>query len=375
MTHRRKFQVFRRRRPVTMLASFLLATFVASASAQAEPQHDAFVFLSLEGYQMHSSLNPELDGPGHRATADFLYSYNSDNFRFLAEYILSNTEGEMERLKAAWRIDDSTLLWLGRFHAITNYWTTEFHHGQYMQTSISRPGLEEWEDESGPMPSHITGLSLESDFALGEKSGISLGLAAGLAPRFEGNQLVAFDILDPGSGHELSLSGRLVYRPDVLTMKQIGLAVAHNEIDVVSDSNPNLVDLNSIRQSTFGIFYNWQWQDWRLSMNWVYFDVEMQYRDRDVDDEFLLGYVQGEYKASDDWTIFGRVEIGDNEDLSEYLQLLPNVIAHRHMLGLRWDFADSHALTLELADTSTQGAAFEHANFKEIRIQWSAVFP
>ncbi len=375
MTHSRRFKAFRRRSSRMIVVPLLLATIFASLDIRAESQHDALVFLSLEGNRMYSSQNPALDGSDHRATVDLLYSYNSDRFRFLAEFILSNTEGELERVKGAWRIDDRTLLWLGRFHAISNYWTTEYHHGQYMQTSISRPGLEEWEDESGPMPSHITGLSLESDFALGDKSGISLGLAAGLAPRFDGDQLVAFDVLDPESGHDVSLSGRLVYRPDILTMKQIGIAVAHNEIAVVSDSNPNLADLNAIRQSTIGIFSNWHWQDWRLSLNWVYFDIEMQYQDADVDDEFLLGYVQGEYEASEDWTVFGRVELGHNEDLSPYLQLLPSVIAHRHMIGVRWDFADSHGLTLELAETSTQGAALEHDNFKEIRVQWSAVFP
>jgi len=45
------------------------------------------------------------------------------------------------------------------------------------------------------------------------------------------------------------------------------------------------------------------------------------------------------------------------------------------MLGVRWDFVDSHSLTLEVADTSTQGNGVEHDHFKELRVQWSAVFP
>ena len=375
MTHSRKIKAFHRRFSMMGLAPFLAATILASPITRAEPQHDMLVFLSVEGYEMRSKNDSELDGFEAHGTADFLYSYNSDRFRFLAEYILSSSESELERIKGAWRIDESTLLWFGRFHAISNYWTTEYHHGQYMQTSISRPGLEEWEDESGPMPSHITGLSLEHEFTRGDQSAFSLGLTTGLAPKFKGSQLEAFDVLRPESGHDLSLSGRLVYRPDVLSMNQIGLAVAINDIAVVSDSNPLLADLNAIRQTTVGIFSNWHWQDWRLSTNWVFFDNEMQYQDGDVDDDFVLGYVQGEYEASEDWTVFGRVEIGDNEDLSPYLQLLPNVIAHRHMIGVRWDFADSHALTLEVADTSTQGAELQHDSFKEMRIQWSAVFP
>jgi hypothetical protein len=353
----------------------LLATLVSSQLARAESQQDMLVFVSLEGFDMFSASDPELEGFDRRATADFLYTYNTDKFRFLAEYIWSDSESELERLQAAWQIDDRTMLWFGRFHSISNYWTTEYHHGQFMQTSISRPGLEEWEDESGPMPSHITGLWLEHEYSVNGQSAVNLGLVAGLAPKFEGEQLAPFDFLDPESGHDMAVSARVAYRPDVLSTNQIGLTLGHNDIAVVSESSPNLTDLNSILQTTLGVFSDWRWDAWRLSTNWVYFDVEMQYGNGDVQDDFVLGYLQGEYEAAQNWTVFGRTEIGFGEDNSPYLQLLSSVVAHRNMLGVRWDFADSHGLTLEVADTSTQGDSFEHDSFKELRVQWSAVFP
>jgi len=353
----------------------LLATLVSSPPARGDSQNDMLVFLSLEGFDKSSTSNPAVDGYNNQATLDFLYTYNSDRFRFLAEYIWSSSESEMERLQAAWLVNDKTTLWLGRFHAISNYWTSEYHHGQYLQTSISRPGIEEWEDESGPIPSHITGLWLQRDFSTKDQSGINLGLAIGLAPKFTGEHLAPFDVLDPESGHDLGISGRLVYRPDILSMNQIGLAVAYNDIAVVSASNPNLADLNSIRQGTLGVFANWQWKAWRLSTNWVFFDIDMRYRDGSVKDDFTAGYLQGEYEVVENWTLFGRTEISFGEDSSPYLALLPTFVAHRNMIGGRWDFADSHALTLEVADTSTKGSDLEHENFKELRIQWSAVFP
>jgi hypothetical protein len=353
----------------------LLTTMASSQLGRAESQHDMLIFASLEGFEMFSASDPELEGFDGRATADFLYAYNSDRFRFLAEYIWSDSESELERLQAAWQIDDQTMLWFGRFHAITNYWTTEYHHGQFMQTSISRPGLEEWEDESGPVPSHVTGLWLEREYTVNDQSAVNLGLVAGLAPKFEGEQLHPFDILNPESGHDMNVSARVVYRPDILSTNQIGLALAHNDIAVVSESNPNLANLNAIRQLTFGVFSDWVWDAWRVSTNWVYFDVELQYSNGDVQEDFVLGYLQGEYQVTENWIAFGRTEIGFGEDSSLYLQLLPAVIAHRNMLGVRWDFADSHSLTLEIADTSRQGDGLEHSSFKELRIQWSAVFP
>ncbi len=374
MTSRRKMARRYRWRAAISAKILLLATLASSHFARAESPHDIVAFLSVENLEMFSASDPTLEGSHVHATADFLYTYNSDRFRFLAEYIWSNSEAEIERLQAAWVIDDQTTLWFGRFHAISNYWTTEYHHGQYMQTSISRPGLEEWEDESGPMPSHVTGAWLEHEFVMENESAFELGFSAGLAPKFEGRQLMPFDVLDPASGHDMAVTGRLVYRPDVLSLNQVGMTVSHNDIAVVPDSNPALADLNAIRQVTLGLFTHWQWDKWRVSSNWVYFDIDMQYVSGAVNDEFFLGYVQAEYEASEDWTVFGRTEFGDSEDDSIYLSLLPAVVAHRQMLGVRWDFAKRHGLTLEIADTSQQADSVRHDSFKEARIQWSTVF-
>ena len=363
------------RHRLATLASIAVLLLASGQVVRAESQHDMLVFLSAERFEAFSSTDPALEGFDVHGTADFLYTFNSDRFRFLAEYIWTDEESEMERFQGAFEINDKTMLWFGRFHAISNYWTTEYHHGQYMQTSISRPGLEQWEDESGPMPSHITGAWLEHEFTLRNQSALNVGLTAGVAPKFEGHELVAFDILNPDSGHDLGTSIRVAYRPDVLSTNQVGLTLSHNDIAVVSDSSPNLADLNSIKQFTVGFFTNWRWEDWRLSSNWMYFKIDMNYAAGNVDDDFFLGYLQAEYEAAEDWTVFGRVEFGDGEDDSIYLQLLPAVIAHRHMLGVRWDFIDSHGLTLEIADTSTQGMGTNHDSFKELRFQWSAVFP
>ena len=373
MKSRRKMAHRYRRRAAILSRILMLAALAPSQFARAESPHDMLLFLSVEGVEMFSASDPILEVSDVHATADFLYTYNSDRFRFLAEYIWSDTEAEMERLQAAWGIDDKTILWLGRFHTISNYWTTEYHHGQYMQTSISRPGLEEWEDESGPVPSHVMGAWFEHEFALANQSAIDFGLAAGLGPRFEGQQLMPFDVLEPDSDHDLAVTGRLVYRPDILSMNQIGMTLSRNDIAVVSESAPDLTNLDSILQATLGVFANWQWDKLRVSANLMYFDIDLQYDDGTVNDEFLLGYVQAEYEVAEDWTVFGRAEFGQNQDDSIYLSLLPGVILHRQMLGVRWDFADRHGLTLEIADTSQQADSLRHDSFKELRLQWSTV--
>ena len=356
-------------------ASMAFLSFSWSCQAYGQSQQEWLFFTSVDAFKNTSGSNPDIEDSFVRPTLDVLYSYSGDKFRFLGEYLWSSEENELERLKAGWQSGDNTMLWFGRFHSTAKYWTSEYHHGQFLQTSITRPIIDEWEDESGPMPSHITGLSLEHQSMRLDESALNHAFSVGLAPQFIGQELAPFDLLDPESGHDIAVNYRIAYNPGVLSLNQFGLATAWNEINVVSDSNPDLVDLNHIRQFTIGLFADWNWDKWRLLANIVYFNHDMQYVDESLEDEFAAGYLQAEYAVSENWTIFGRTENGFNEDESLYLRLLPAFIAHRNMLGVRWDFASFQSFTMEVADTSAQGDGDSHNNFKEIRVQWSAVFP
>jgi len=345
------------------------------ASAAAESQQEILFFPSIDTFDpFDESDSTEIDN-FLRASLSVLYSYSGDKFRFLGEYLWSSTEAELERFKAGWQAQDNTMLWLGRYHATAKYWTSEYHHGQFLQTSITRPSLEEWEDESGPTPSHVTGLSLEHDYQREDESAFSFAFSAGLTAKFEGEELVPFDFLDPRSGHGPGVNFKVTYRPEFLSSLQAGFLSARHEIRVVSEASPSLVDLNEIKHLTVGGFVDWRWKDLRLISSIVYFDNVLDYVDEDVSDSFWLSYVQFEYEFGDDFTFFGRTDNGFEEDNSPYLRLLPAFIAHRHMLGLRWDVASFHSLTVEVADTSRQGEGLDYDNFKEIRFQWSAVLP
>lgn len=346
-----------------------------SHNAQGQSQQDFLLFTSIDAFKITSGSVTGLDNSFVRPTIDFLYSYSGDRFRFLGEYLLSNDENELERLKAGWQMGDNSMIWLGRFHSSAKYWTSEYHHGQFLQTSITRPSIDEWEDESGPMPSHITGLSLQHRSLIASDSSINYTFSVGLAPQFSDEELVPFDLLNPESGHDLGLTFGMQFKPKVLSESQFGLLMAWNDINVVSESNPALANLNRIKQFTLGLSADWSRGPLRLISSFVYFNNDMQYVDGSVEDDFIAGYLQAEYKTAKDWTIFGRGDLAFDEDQSPYLSLLPVFIAHRNMLGLRWDFKDLQSLAMEIADSSSQGNGLSHQNFKEVRVQWSAVFP
>ena len=285
-------------------AAVLLATAPAGAS---DAHQDWLFFTSVDTFNNRwSDPTPGSGDSWVRPSVDVLYTASSDRFRFLGEYLWSSTESEMERLKVGWQSGENSMLWFGRFHTTSKFWTSEYHHGQFLQTAITRPNVEEWEDESGPMPSHFTGFSFEHEMETAGEGALNWALAVGLAPNFVGEELAAFDVLEPDSGHDLGLNLRLAFRPKLLNMNQFGVLMGWSDINVASESSPNLANLEQIEQWTASFFGDWRWDDWRLIANLVYFHNTLDYLDRSENDKFGVGYLQFEYAADEKWTIFGR---------------------------------------------------------------------
>lgn len=46
---------------------------------------------------------------------------------------------EVERVIIRYDLNDYFRVSFGRYHTLINYWNTAFHHGEWLQTSISRP--------------------------------------------------------------------------------------------------------------------------------------------------------------------------------------------------------------------------------------------
>ena len=132
----------------SLVAAGLLGVFVSAASV-AETGHEFLFFPSVDGLYTFSESDSSVDESSANAALDLLYGYSGDRFRFLGEFLWSSDEAEFERLQAGIRVSENVSIWGGRFHSPAKFWTSEYHHGQYLQTSITRPALEEWEDDGG----------------------------------------------------------------------------------------------------------------------------------------------------------------------------------------------------------------------------------
>jgi len=349
------------------LCVILLTSFVISASAYGRGKHEPNLFLSGLLINNASDHDPAIDGSDFVPKADFIYSYTNNRVRLLGEYLYSSEESELERFLVGWEANDETLIWAGRFHMPANAWNTIYHHGQYMQTSISRPGLAEFEDKGGSLPSHSTGLLISTGGSFTDGSGIKLSISFGTAPMLGEEGVEPLDILDPDSGHGLSGSTRIAYFPDYLGETQIGLTVGATQMKNSFTDNTAAASLGDIDQLNIGSYMDWQLGDYRIISNILY--VQNEFPQQPASDEhYWMGYMQVEYNAHNDWNVYSRYEDSSNYKNSPYLKLIPNFTPSRLIGGVRYDFIDKHAVTLEFGKVETISD-----DFSQIMLQWSMV--
>lgn len=362
----------RHRIPVTVV---LMALFNAP-QAWSEGHHELLLFLSGGPTYNEVTSDSGPDGSDFVADADVVYSYINNRFRFLGEYLLSTDESELERFKLGWQAGADTIGWIGRFHSPSRYWNAIYHHGQYLQTSISRPLIEEFEDDGGVLPTHITGFMLETSNSLKRAAGLQTTLSFGAAPVIGEHELEPFDLLETDSDHGAAADIRLAFLPDQLGDNQAGLIMSWADLKVDGNETAEQLGLLRVEQYTIGAYLDWRWQDWKILTSVLYVNNQDQLQTQTLKDTFVSGYIQAEYDFHQDWTLYGRFEESSDTEDSVYLSLFPNIIADRQVLGLRFDFARSQALTLEVSRIiEFAGADTQKDSFGQALLQWSTVLP
>ena len=352
-----------------ILTAVLMIPFSA-LQAESEGQQELLFFLN--GGPVYHPVTSEdgLQENNFIVAADVLYSYLKGDFRFLTEYILSTEESELERFQFGWQLEDDTIGWLGRFHSPSRYWNSVYHHGLYLQTSITRPLVEKFEDEGGILPMHVSGVMLEATHKLQGIDAFQTVFSFGASSVIGEHELVPFDLLDAGSEHRAAVDLRLAYLPDQLGENQFGLLLNWSNMVVDGNHIAEQQGLESVEQSVIGAYVDWRRQEWRILANLTYVSNQMNKQIQEQTDTFVAAYFQAEYEVNQDWKVFGRVEDTNGVDSSEYFELFPAAVIERQMLGLRFDFYKNQALTLELSNVKTQTEDFNQA-----WLQWSAVLP
>ncbi len=304
--------------------------------------------------QAQDKLQPELD---------IFYSIDHERLRFLAEFLLRDDEQEMERLQLGWLLHPTASVWFGRFHSPLGFWNSQHHHGAYMQTTISRPSILAFEDESGVLPIHILG-ALAEGFVKADVGSYNYAFGIGRGPMLE-ETLKPVNILNPHSDGKLTLSGRLSYRTQD-DASEFGAYVGHSRIPLRGISG-----LDEASQLAVGAFYFLETERIRFLAELFHVENSLEGPGTSSRTAFLAAYLQPEYKISEAWTVFGRIEATRNNRNDPYLNLYPEFIASRTIVGSRFDVARNQALKFEASRNERQ----DSVQFNQISLQWSMVYP
>jgi hypothetical protein len=280
------------------------------------------------------------------------------------------TRGTWSAFQLGWQLSNDTVLWVGRFHQPTSVWNHDHHRGQYLQTSITRPAIDEWEDLRGVIPQHFTGALLESGRTVFGTWKLRTAVAGGIAPQITADGLHPFNLLDLDSqGHRLGYQARASLHPGDFTETGFGIVAADDHLTAAGLPSPDLLGVGHVELRLFGLFATYAAADWQVTGTVYNADSRLYYATSRKDDSFVVGYVEVERNLAHDFTGFARWEDSHGAGGSRYLDLFEQFARSRLVAGLRWDFIARQALTIQFTNSHTLDG-----RYSDLRLQWSAAF-
>jgi hypothetical protein len=336
------------------------------------PTGGLLLFTSAEAHRLTPSASSRDMNEDAPLAADIVFSAGHERLRLFGEFLVSRAEHDLERLQLGYEAAPDTMVWLGRFHQPASAWNLEHHHGRYLQTAVTRPSIELWEDERGVLPQHLVGMLVESRHALGDEGGLRYALGTGLGVAVERDGLEPIDLLHARRhGRQVSWTGRLAYLPQDLESTQFGVVAARHRIPVNDPVAGAALGATPVRQDVAGVFADWRLEQWRVAG--TLYDVHVAFAGGAAArrEHFLVGYLQVERQLPRGLTAYAREENSHGARSSTFVTTLsPNFVLSRTSLGLRWDWQRHQAVTVECGNGVTP-----RARQSDLRLLWSAVFP
>ncbi|VAW65135.1 hypothetical protein MNBD_GAMMA11-2129 [hydrothermal vent metagenome] len=350
----------------------LLSACLCQFSVSAQAVEDLLVFPEVRAV----SANDVASSSDIFAIIDFFGSASYGQFRLLGEVVLTEDDVEAERLQLGYEFSGAATGWLGRFHNPLGFWNTQFHHGTYLQTSISRPEIAKLEHNGGLFPSHITGVLLETTQNLNDGASLDFSFAAGTSPELRANTgqtvdlvLHPMEVFNPKKGdHRLNLTAQAAYRSGGTYNNQLGTFISNVEISVAGNS------VKKIDLSIAGLFAYWEKQNFNAYSALFFAKDRVETGLSTRTGSFSSGYVQLDYLLQDSWVLFARVEdtFGDAGD--PYFELMTQFSPETQVAGIRWDITYTQSLKFEISSRESTGINAGES-YTSTLLNWSAVFP
>lgn len=273
----------------------------------------------------------------------FFTSQISDHISFLSETLFEiGDDGnvlDIERLFIKYDIADYLQVAVGRVHTALGYWNQSFHHGSWLQTTIDRPDIYAFEDESGVLPIHAVGIELSGMYDFGSFDlEYTFNIANGRGNIVDSVQ----NISDSNDSKALGLM--VTIRPSKFPGLFFGANFYVDDIPEKTDA-PVHGEIDEFILGAHAGYLNGNWE----------FLIEGFSLDHDNDNTSAEnfntwgGYAQAAYRF-DKIKPYYRFDIvqfdkGDSFFLTSFGETLSDV--RRHTLGVRYDITAFNALKLE----------------------------
>ncbi len=281
-------------------------------------------------------------------SVDFFMSAKiGDHFQVLSETVFQSGVGidsdssgfDQERLWGAWRFSDAVQVKFGLEHSPISLWNRVFHHGAWLELTISRPFLARFEAGGGILPMHNAGIEITGSFPT----------AAGRASYF----VVVSNGRGPGAADVQEFSDRNDHKAVTL-----GLALEPARVEGlkiwlfwrVDEAPPDTDDPARARPVRIHMFsFQLQYEGEKFEVLSEVLHISNDDRTGGTTFEHWAAYVQVGYLLNDRWTPFLRVG-GRWMDRGDpyYAPLNRDLDIFGVVLGVRFDFLDNVAMKLEI---------------------------
>jgi hypothetical protein len=255
----------------------------------------------------------------------------------------------VERFIIKYDFSDLYKLSAGRYHTPIGYWNAAFHHGAWLQTTISRPEMAKF--GSKIVPIHFVGALLEGSLPSGR---LGLGYKVGLGNGRHTNIAAAGDDGDINSDKAWML--QLNSKPKRWNALQLGIGYYSDEIPL-----PNGTD---VEESTVSVYAVWSKESPEVIVEYLHSSHEL-ITDSSMSGDVDAWYAQIAYRlpgTRSAWKPYARLERTRVDD-SDPLLGAEGLDYDGGILGVRWDFNPYAALKAEYRNEEFDNAGREN-NFR-----------
>lgn len=269
-----------------------------------------------------------------------------DRFRVLSESVLAQRGAssaisiDQERLWAMWTVNDLLYVKLGTEHSPVSRWNQLYHHGHWLETSISRPYLARFEGGGGVLAMHTTGVELGGrvqpavggvDWFLSVSNGRGIDAT---------DKQRSFD-----RNNDKKIDAGVAWQPSCVPDLRVGVACTFD--DIPPDAASLIPDrARSMAERVYAA--NLEYRAGPIDLIGEFAWIEHDARASRNSTEHHTGYLQADWRAGP-VTPFTRFDyrtmaMGD----AFYVSLNRDLDAWQQVLGVRYDATENLAVKVEI---------------------------